>query len=174
MKFLNALNTKKGLSDGIKWVRTTGNKFDNTVHLIAVAVVVHAKEHGDCSFALRLVEAMPRSARRAALIKWFTAFSPISVTFTKEADKRRVGLRKPGMANFNEYNIEGARANPYYDWDKAEDNALAALLGLGDFNEAVVKLADRMAKAVKDGKVKEEDKEAVLARREKLLKVFAA
>lgn len=163
-KFLSALNTGKGMDEGIKWVRTTGQKFDQYVHLIAVAIVSHAKDSGDCSRALRLVEAMPRSARRAALIRWFTAFSPISVTFHNDVKKRRVGLRKPDMKNFNEFNIEGATANPYYEWDKSEDNALAALLGIGDFNEKIISLADRIEKNITDGKVKPEDSDALAAK----------
>lgn len=163
-KFLNELNTGKGLDAGIAWVRATGTKFDEYVHLIACGIIAHAKETGDCSRMLKLVEAMPKSGRRSALIRWTTAFSPIAVTFHPDVKKRRVGLRKPGMKNFNDYNLDGARANPYYEWDKSEENALAALLGLGDLNENVIRLADRFEKNVTDGKVKAEDADAVIAK----------
>lgn len=163
-KFINNLNTGKGIDAGIAWVRATGKKFDGYVHLIACAIISHAKETGDCSRALKLVEAMPKSGRRSALIRWFTAFSPITVTFHPDVKKRRVGLRKVGMKNFNEFNIDGARENPYYEWDKSEENALAALLGLGDFNENVIRLADRMEKSITDGKVKPEDTDAMVAK----------
>ena len=173
-KFMNNLNTLAGIRSGVQWVRNTGSKFDQYVHAIACAIIVHAKDHGDCTQALALVKAMPKSARRAALVRWFTAFSPISVTLEHGGKgKDRVGLRKPDAKLYNAFDVDGARANPYYDWDKAEDNALAALLGLGDFNDKVLKLADAMQKKLDEKKVEPDAIEAMSAKVKALRLVVA-
>lgn len=161
MKFLANLNTAAGLTAGIAWVRTTGKKFDATVHEIAVACLVHAKDHGDCTFALKLYNAMPKSGKRVALIKWFDRYSPIAVN----PKDNKVGLRKVDAKAYMPFDIDGARAIPFFDMDKKnEDNELAALLGVGDFNDKVIKLADYFEGRVKAGKVKDEDKATVLAK----------
>lgn len=144
----------ENIDKGIAWVRSTGAKFDAMVHAIAVAILVHAKDTGDCSRMAKLVEAMPRSSRRAALIRWTTAFSPVAVTQDKTKGTFRAKLRRVGDKNYNPFNIDGARANPYYDWDKSEDNALAALLVAADANDKIIKLADYLENKVNEGKVK--------------------
>lgn len=164
LKNPNAISGGEAIDKGIAWVRTTGAKFDKMVHAIACAILVHAKDTGDCSRMAKLVEAMPKSARRAGLIRWTTAFSPVAVSQDKGKGTYRAKQRRVGDKNYNPYNIDGARANPYYDWDKSEDNALAALLGTGDANDKIIKLADYLENKVNEGKVKAEDKDAVLAK----------
>lgn len=159
-----AISGGENIDKGIAWVRTTGAKFDAMVHAIACAILVHAKDTGDCSRMAKLVAAMPKSARRAALIRWTTNFSPIAVSQDSTKNTYRAKLRRIGDKNYNPFNVDGARANPYYDWDKSEDNALAALLVAGDANEKIIKLADYLQTKVDDGKVKPEDSAAVVAK----------
>ena len=162
----NSISGGENIDKCIAWVRTTGAKFDAMVHAAACAILVHAKDTGDCSRMGKLVSAMPKSARRAALIRWTTEFSPIAVSQNKneKGSPYRSKLRKVGDKNYNPFNIDGARANPYYDWDKSEDNALAALLMASDVNDNVIKLADRLQQKVDEGKVKEEDKAHIVAK----------
>lgn len=160
--FMGTINTTASMDKAINWVRGNGVRFDAVVTTLAVAIMQHAKDHGDCSRALRLVEAMPASARRAALIQWFGKYSPIAVTYAKEADKRRVGLRKPGTQGYNAFNIDAAREHPYYE--KQVANEEAALFGLEDFNEKILRLADFADKRLKEGKVKAADATALRAK----------
>lgn len=162
MKFMQKLDTKEGIASGIKWVKTTGSKFDATVHAIAVAIMRRAKEHGDCSQALQLYLAMPKSNRRAALIKWFGHFSPIIITPNADVTKCKVGLRKPDAKAYMPFNIDGADANPYYDWEK--DKELEALMTSGDLNDLILKLVKRVRGKVDEGKVAANDREAIEAR----------
>jgi hypothetical protein len=154
----------EAIDKGIKWVRSTGAKFDAMVHGIAVAIIVHAKDTGDCSRMAALVTALPKSARRAALIRWATHFSPINVSQDKKTGAFRSKLRRIGDKNYNPFNVDGARVNPYYDWDKSEDNALAALLIAADVNDNVLKMADRFQSKLDDGKVAPADVPHVTAK----------
>ena len=160
--FMGTHNTTASMDKAIGWVRGNGVRFDAVVTALAVAIMQHAKDTGDCTRALRLVEAMPASARRAALVQWFGQYSPIAVTYAKEADKRRVGLRKPGTQGYNAFNIDAAREHPYYE--KQVANEEAAMFGIEDLNEKIVRLADFVAKRIKDGKVKAADATALRAK----------
>ena len=52
-------------------------KINQYVHETAMLIIGHAKEHGDCSTAQGLINAMPQSARKLALLTWFTNYTPI-------------------------------------------------------------------------------------------------
>lgn len=160
--FMGNLTVAANMDKGIAFVRSNGERLDAIVHAVAVAIMRHAKDNGDCTRALRLVEAMPASGRRAALIQWFGQYSPIAVTYAKEAEKRRVGLRKVGTPGYNAFNIDAAEAQPY--WAKQVANEEAALLGIGDANEKILKMADYLAGRVKAGKVDKDAVEAVNAK----------
>ena len=168
-KFMNNLGDKAGIADGIKWVRSTGSKFDEYVHAIAIAIMRRAKEHGDCSQALDLYFALPKSNRRAALVNWFGHFSPIRLTINKDAAKCKVGLRKVGDKAYMPFNIEGATANPYFEWEK--DKELEALMTAGDLNDMLIKLVKRVQDKVKNGKVAANDVAAIETKLAEVAKV---
>jgi hypothetical protein len=162
LAFISKLNTGAGMDDGIKWIRSTGAKFDATVHAVAVAIMRHAKENGDCSRALKLVQAMPKSARRAALINWFGHFSPINVTMAKEAKDCRVGLRKPDAKNYMPYDLDGASANPYFEWEK--EPKVDTEFTSGELNTLILNMVKRVTTKLEEGKVAANDREAIEAK----------
>lgn len=146
----------KKIDANIKTVTTNAAKLNTLIHETGVMVLEHAKEHGDCTRALSLVKAMPASMRRTMLVLWFETYSPIRVKFT--ADK--VGILKADAKNFTDWDIEGAKATPFFEL--AEQNPEKSY----DF-EALVKmvqgLAKQIEKKVEEGKVPDADKASALA-----------
>lgn len=162
LAFIAKLNTGAGIDAGIAWIRSTGSKFDATAHQVAVAIMRHAKDSGDCSRALKLVQAMPKSGRRSALINWFSAFSPINVTMAKEAKDCKVGLRKADAKLYVPFNVDGADANPFYEYEK--EPGVDVDFTAEELNELILKLVKRVATKVKDGKIAANDKERIEAK----------
>lgn len=98
---------------GIRFRKITSDyaKINQYVHETAVLILEHSKEHGDCSTAQGLVNAMPQSARKLALINWFSTYSPIVV---KDDDKWQSKMHKEGTKLFCPFDIEAAKANPWF------------------------------------------------------------
>ena len=72
----------KKLGTAITSIRTRGAKLDNDIHTTACSCLFHAapKEvgglgHGDVTLMTKLVDAMPKSGRRKALIHWVNEHS---------------------------------------------------------------------------------------------------
>jgi hypothetical protein len=100
-------------------------------------IAEHALEHGDCTPAGRLVEAMPASMRRTMLVLWFATFTPIVVNATTF----KVGMNKPEAKKFVPFNIEGGKAKPFYEL--AEDTPEKVY----DF-DALVKMVESLGKQI--------------------------
>jgi hypothetical protein len=141
----------------IKSVRTYGDKYNNVVQSAIVAIIAHADAYGDCTGAGRLVDAMPQSNRRTLVINHFTDFSEIKVSKSPKTGLFQASLRKPDDKNYNKFNVEGAKANNWFEREEAAklpdvitfDTSREAL---NKFLEAQIKKAD-----------KSDDKEAITA-----------
>lgn len=86
-------------------------KINQYVHETAMLIIGHAKEHGDCSTAQGLINAMPQSARKLALLTWFTSYTPIVV---KDDAKWESKMHKPESKMYKPFDLEGAEANPWF------------------------------------------------------------
>lgn len=155
---LKAIDTK------IASIRKRVGTLRTDIAACAVLIMAHAKEHGDCSRALRLVEVVPMASERVRLINWFKAFSPINVSWNAEASKRRVGYNKPDAKAYNDFNLDGAKANPYYDFGKSDDDETADMLDSAGANTFILRLADKMQKRIDKGEVAANDKDNVIAK----------
>jgi hypothetical protein len=119
--------SSKNINTLIKAVKTTGDKYNNLVQSAIVAIVIHANDYGDCTGAARLVDAMPRSNRRQLVVDHFAQYSPINVTRGSDGTFS-ASLRKPFMdkdetkpnRNYNAFNIDGVRANNWFERPEAE------------------------------------------------------
>lgn len=154
---LKAIDTK------IASIRRRTGTLRSDIAACALLIMSHSKEHGDCSRALRLVEAVPMASERIKLMTWFRDFSPINVTWNADASKRRVGYLPSTAKNFNEFNIDGATANPYFEYGKSDDQQTADLLA-ADLNDKALALAKRFEKALGEGKVAANDVDNVKAK----------
>ncbi len=148
--------SSKAMNAKIKLVRTAGTKYNNLVHDCAMTIIRHAFAYGDCTGASRLMDAMPKSARRALLVTWFQRYSPINVTVTKDGAK--ASYRLETSKQYNPFDIDGADNNPWHSLPEAEREP--ELFTLGAFNEEVEKFLVRMEHKAKGSK----DQEAVTSK----------
>lgn len=144
------------INKNIKRISSVSTKLNTLIHVTAVMCVQHASEHGDANPAMRLVEAMPKTIRRTALIKWFGMYSPIAIDSNKGAFSCH--LRKPESKAFNNFNLDGANANPWYEMRELDKEEI--FLTAEDFDDKIVSLAKSMEKRLTDGKVLEGDRPA--------------
>ena len=131
----------KQIDSKIKSIKTRGKNIDKDIHETGVAIMRHAMAHGDYSAANRLVDAMPKSARTKAFIKWFSDHTPYNWTekekcfkLPKDASKRR------------QFMIDEAKAVPFWEYTvEKEPEAL-------DIDKAIASLFKRYEKAKKEGR----------------------
>lgn len=155
----------RDIDRNINQIRTLSRRLDPLIHETATAIMKHAKEHNDCSRAALLVDAMPKSARSNALMQWFLDFSPIIVQ--RVTDKNtgkaivKAKLAKEGKSrHFKEYDIEGAQANPFYEYKRESD---FIVLDGAALDKQVVSLIKRLRDSVTTGKVADDAKPKALA-----------
>jgi hypothetical protein len=104
----------------IKSVKTYGDKYNQCVQAAIVAIIRHANDYGDCTGAARLVDAMPRSNRRQLVVDHFAQYSPINVLKDDKTKLFKATLRKPESKNYNPFDIEGVKANNWWERSGAE------------------------------------------------------
>lgn len=157
------MTTLKKIDANIASIKRRGTALRVSIAATALMVMEHAKNHGDTSRALKLVEAIHTASERVKLIQWFNAFSPINVTFTADASKRKVGLLSPDAKKYNAFDLDGAKANPYYNWGKSDDEQTEALTS-AETNTSILRLASRFQKRLDAGEVAANDRENVIAK----------
>jgi hypothetical protein len=152
---MNVKTSSAAINKLIKAVKTTGDKYNNTVQDAIVAIVRHANDYGDCTGAARLVDAMPRSNRRQLVVDHFAQYSPISVV--KKGETFNATLRKPFYdkdetkenPNYRPFDIEGVKANTW--WTRAGADKLPDVVDYDNirtkmlaFFESQLKKADKI------------------------------
>jgi len=129
------LETVKQIGNRIASIAKRGKKLDLDIHFCAVQCLLHAEDNGDMTLATRLVDAMPKSGRRKALVAWFRGFGP----FNYSEDN---GFSKDKTADAHKFNVEEANENPFYDFTHelavTEFTLEAALRQLTKLNTRVV------------------------------------
>ncbi len=141
----------KIIDKNIKQIVTNATKLNMLIHSTAMLVIEHAKEHGDCTRALTLVNAMPASMRRTMLVLWFDKFTPIRVVLSND----KVGILKPAAKGYVEWDIDTARETPFFQL--AEENPEAGVFDFDKLVALVSRLGKTIDKKIEDGKVKDED-----------------
>lgn len=134
------------ITKAITSIKGRGAKLDADIHRAAVSILNHATEHGDTTLADNLVHAMPKGARKLALVEWMLAFGQIA-KLDKEADKDAIAAgRLFKLDRTRKLDIEGAIATPWTDF-KPE----AAVLDAFDVQAAVASVMGRLTKAAAAG-----------------------
>jgi hypothetical protein len=146
----------KQINANIALIGRNYNKVNALVQTTALAILAHAQEHGDCTPALRLVQAMPKSARRGLLINWFAKYSPIGMN----VNKGKVGFHKEGSKLYRPFNVKEATANPWYEGEEANKEDLPDTT-LEAVNKGIFALAGRFKKLLDEGSVANDDIPAV-------------
>lgn len=66
------------IDKAIASIKNRGAKLDHSIQQAGLSVLAHASEHGDTTCADRLVAAMPKGARKLALVEWMLAYGQVS------------------------------------------------------------------------------------------------
>lgn len=159
----------KKIDAGIVSIARNAETMNADIQTIAVAILEHAQAHGDCTRALRLVQALPKSFRRNLLITWFATYSPIGMN----VNTGKVGFHKANSKLFRPFDIKTAKTVMWYNQPQQEAEDLPDTT-IVDVREAVSKLVKRLQKKLDDGDVANDDIPAVRAKVEALTALAAA
>jgi len=136
--------SKEVLNQKIAYIKSMGKRMDTLIHDAACNALYYLNkpEVQDIGFASRLIEAMPKSARRETLKAWFMKYGKVQekngvLTFLKRKDIT--------IENWESWVAKG-EDNPF--WNKAETTAQQQLIEM-DAEEAFISLFKRLAKADK-------------------------
>lgn len=112
-------NSLKAILRDVKSLAGALAKANDNIHALAIRCMEHSQNYGDCNnTAAKLVDALPVSHRRSLLINWFAAFSPISIA--KDGKTGNMKAHLSGKQEERVWNIEGAKATPFYAMPDAE------------------------------------------------------
>ena len=137
------------INQNISLIRTNSNAFRQLVQDTLVMISRHAMVTGDCTAMARLMnDGLTNWHRRGPICDYIKDFTPILVVFkggVATAKLEEKDQRKP-------FNIDGMVATPFWEHKSlAKDNELP--LEIDDLDTTVTKLADRLAKKLKDGDI---------------------
>ena len=166
------LNLKQ-IDQRISTLRKSGyTKVHQTVQEIAVPIVNHANDTGDCSRARSLVRVVPAKLR-PLLVTWFNNVSPINVTIGKTANEDKVRLRKDTQKGFNVFDVAKAQANNWWENPFNVETAAKPPKTLKDYYDAFERQLERYKTEASDAeKVNPDDAARVLAFRAHMRAAF--
>lgn len=138
------------IDNAIGGLRTSRKNYEAKTQEIALAIIRHAKDHGDCTRALRLCLVLGKR-EQSQMVNYLAAFSPIKVTLGKDATKHKVKFAERDSKTYNDFNIDGAEAIHWLAWGKPPKAPKE--YSLTSFREDLQKLLKRYETMIKDGKV---------------------
>lgn len=136
------------IDTGIRGIKTSRANYVKNTQILALAIMRHAKEHGDCSRALYLVRAVGKK-EQSQLIKWFMAFSPVKVTLGKTPKDDKYRFSEKDAKTYNDFNLEGAEAVHWLEYDKPK--APPKSFNLNSFRTDLQKLLKKYEAHIKAG-----------------------
>lgn len=129
-------------------IKNRGAKLDNDIQLVGLSALAHTAQHGDTGVMDRLVHAMPKSARKLALVEWMLAYGAARKLDPKNRDE--AAAIKAGrvfqLDKTRTLDLESATAKPWYTF-KPEASINTAF----DAQRAVHLLLERMRNATASG-----------------------
>jgi len=142
MRFFNKGEKKmdiKQLDKNIKSIKLRGKNLDILIQTTAIGAIVHAMEHGNNTPLTNLVNAMPKSGRKQALIKYLVDHTP----YNWKSDKEKFTKPKNPKRQFM---LEEAKEVPF--WEYTVEKEPSAI----DVNKAIESLIKRVSKAQEEGR----------------------
>ena len=125
-----------------------GAKLDDDIQLAGLSVLAHTAEHGDTGVMDRLVHAMPKSARKLALVEWMLAYGRARKLDINDKDEAKA-IKEGRVFKFDKerkLDLEGAIENPWVGFKKE-----APVHTAFDAQAAVKSVLARLAAASKNG-----------------------
>lgn len=146
------------IDKAIASIKNRGAKLDASIQQAGVSVLAHASEHGDTTCADRLVQAMPKGARKLALVEWMLAYGQVRLLDKAKADEAE---RIKAGAVFKldrerKLDLEGADEMHWHEFKKE-----AAIVTAFDAQSAVANVLSRMRGAVAKGMTIEHKEQAL-------------
>lgn len=136
------------LNDTIADVARKGKTLDNLIHRAGVSCMYHAREHGDVTKMVGLIQAMPKASRRKALVAWIEAHMPVDEV-KDNATETTIKLTKGRKAD--DFLLADAAATPF--WDFTQERAPVAMT----VERAIKAFENALKKAVEQGNATESD-----------------
>jgi hypothetical protein len=81
--------TLKQCNSAISNIKISGKALDAAVQDVGMSVLQHVEANREVSLACKLLAALPKGARKAALVAWFTNYGMISINRDKTTAKDR-------------------------------------------------------------------------------------
>ena len=134
-----AMDTAK-LNALIDSIASRGKRLDNDIHKAGVNCIYHIDQHGDITLAEKLIESMPKSSRKKALVLWFIDNSKLSYN---EDEKKYVYDKTKKTF------LERAIEKPF--WDHSQEVKPVSPIDLDKRLENLIKQAE---KALEDEQAK--------------------
>jgi hypothetical protein len=153
------------IDKAIASIKNRGAKLDNDIQLAGLSVLAHTAEHGDTGVMDRLVQAMPKSARKLALVEWMLAYGRARKLDPKVKEEAQA-IKEGRVFKFDKerkLDLTGAVEKPWYQF-KPEAAPSTAF----DAQAAVASVLARLQKAAREGMSIEHKAEA-LAQAESLV-----
>lgn len=147
MQTMQLIQTAAEVNKAIASISNRGAKLDADIHRVGVSVLMHATKHGDSTLADKLVHAMPKGARKIALVEWMLAFGQVAKLDPKADKQAIIDGRLFKLDRTKQYDEAGAIGTPWTEF-KPEGNVLDAF----DAQAAVASVVSRLTKAAQAGK----------------------
>lgn len=150
-------NSLAAINKMIGVIARSANKLNEQIHNCGLMCMEHTKEYGDALPGARLVDAMPMSHRRSLLIQWFAEYSPITIAKDGKTQKMKGHLRGSKEEREELWNIQGAKATPFYALQGVErEPDVPTYESVHDNVVAFIKRIEKKAEAIEDveGKAK--------------------
>lgn len=137
-KYMNVATIEKA----IVTVAKTGKALDDLIQMTGLSILNHIQQHGEASLLVKLYTALPRGARKKALLDWSCKYGAVTLNVDDKGkvDKLIPLVFKKGRPT----DLVGATAEPWFECapEKIEDvdfdfaGLLAMLLAKADKAEA--------------------------------------
>lgn len=145
------------IQKAIASIANRGAKLDADVQHAGLSVLAHIAQHGDYTLAERLVTAMPKGARKLALVEWMLAYGAIRKLEKGATDNAAIAEGHVfAYDKTRKTDMEGATATPWTEFKKE-----ASILTAFDAQAAVHSVMKRLQTASKEGLTIEHKAEAL-------------
>jgi hypothetical protein len=149
LKYLTDVS-KAAIQKEIKDLRGIVANSLERAQLIAVAVIQHDAEHGDCTLAVDLVNTLPNAEQKRWMTQFLRSFGAIGIEMNKgtAVNAKHVDERSK---NYRPRYIDGAKANMFYQpeqggWFAGPPRDYFVPGTIGDVGDNVLRFGDRLGK----------------------------
>lgn len=144
MELLNAQAIEKAITS----IKTRGAKLDQSIWEAGVSCLNHASEHGDTTLLDKLLNALPKGARKVAFVEWALAHGQVRLLDGK-VKAEKVRIKNGGTFILDRervLDLQGAMAKSWVEF-KPEPSVQTAF----DLQGSVMSLVKRYESAVAKG-----------------------